>query len=74
MSDVDSLKTGLKRLDARATQAKMNLHDLSEELPVNRERIPEVARVANEAHEAHEAQEAHVALMAARKRLAEMAP
>ena len=71
MSDVDSLKTGLKKLDGRATQAKMNLHDLSEELPVNRERIPEVARVANEAHEA---QEAHVALKAARKRLAEMAP
>ena len=68
MSDVDSLKTELKRLDARATLAKMNLHDLSEELPVNRERIPEVARVAHEAHEAH------VALMAARKRLAEMAP
>ena len=68
MSDVDSLKTGLKKLDGRATQAKMNLHDLSEELPVNRERIPEVARVAHEAHEAH------VALMAARKRLAEMAP
>ena len=71
MSDVDSLKTGLKKLDGRATQAKMNLHDLSEELPVNRERIPEVARVAHEAHEAHEA---HVALMAARKRLVEMAP
>ena len=68
MSDVDSLKTELKKLDGRATQAKMNLHDLSEELPVNRERIPEVARVAHEAHEAH------VALMAARKRLAEMAP
>jgi hypothetical protein len=30
----------------------MDLHDLSEELPVNWERIPEVARVAHEAHAA----------------------
>ena len=71
MSDVDSLKTELKKLDARATQAKMNLHDLSEELPGNRERIPEVARAARAAQEAHEA---HVASMPSRKRLAEMAP
>jgi hypothetical protein len=62
---VDALKAEVKKLNARATQAKMDLHDLSEELPVNWERIPEVARVAHEAH---------VALMAARKRLAEMAP
>lgn len=65
MSDADSLKAELKKLNARATQAKMDLHDLSEELPVNWERIPEVARVAHDAH---------VALMAARKRLAERAP
>jgi len=62
-SDVDTLKAELKKLNARATQAKMDLHDLSEELPVNWERIPEVARVAHEAH---------AALMAARQRLAEM--
>jgi hypothetical protein len=63
MSDVDTLKAELKKLNARATQAKMDLHDLSEELPVNWERIPEVARVAHDAH---------AALMAARQRLAEM--
>ena len=40
----------------------MDLHDLSEELPINWERIPDVARVAHEAH---------AALMAARQRLAE---
>ena len=62
-SDADTLKAELKKLNARATQAKMDLHDLSEELPVNWERIPEVARVAHEAH---------AALMAARQRLAEM--
>ncbi len=64
MSDIDTLKTEIKKLNARATQAKMDLHDLSEELPVNWERIPDVARVAHEAH---------AALMAARQRLAEVA-
>ncbi len=65
MADPDTLKAELKKLNARATQAKMDLHDLSEELPTNWERIPEVARIAYAAH---------VALMAARRRLAEVAP
>jgi hypothetical protein len=60
-TDIDELKAEVKKLNARATQAKMDLHDLSEELPTNWERIPEVARVAFEAH---------VALVDARKRLA----
>jgi len=64
MADVDSLKAEIRKLNARATQAKMDLHDLSEELPVNWERIPEVAKTAYEAH---------VALMAARKALTEVA-
>ena len=63
MSDVDTLKAEIKKLNARATQAKMDLHDLSEELPINWERIPDVAKVAHEAH---------AALVAARKRLAEV--
>ena len=62
VADIDTLKAELKKLNARATQAKMDLHDLSEELPTNWERIPEVAKVAYDAH---------VALMAARKQLAE---
>jgi hypothetical protein len=49
MSAIDELKAELKRLSAKATQAKMDLHDLSEELPVDWERIPEVARRAHEA-------------------------
>ena len=61
MDDIDTLKAEIKKLNARATQAKMDLHDLSEELPINWERIPEVARVAHEAH---------AALMDARKQLA----
>ena len=35
MSDVDTLKSEIKKLSAKAMQAKMDLHDLSEELPVN---------------------------------------
>ena len=62
MADIDTLKAELKKLNARAVQAKMDLHDLSEELPTNWERIPEVAKIAHEAH---------AALVAARKALAE---
>jgi hypothetical protein len=59
--DVDALKAEIKKLNAKATQAKMDLHDLSEELPTNWERIPEVAKTAHEAH---------AALIAARAKLA----
>lgn len=60
-TDSDELKARLKKLNARATQAKMDLHDLSEELPTNWERIPEVAQRCHEAHAALMAarQEAH---------------
>jgi hypothetical protein len=64
MADLESLKAEIKKLNARATQAKMDLHDPSEELPINWERIPEVAKIAHDAH---------AALMAARKALAEQA-
>ncbi len=63
--DIDALKAEIKKLNAKATQAKMDLHDLSEELPTNWERIPYVAKVAHEAH---------AALIAARQKLAEMTP
>lgn len=61
MEDVDALKTRVKKLNAQATQAKMDLHDLSEELPTNWEKILEVAQVAYDAHQS---------LVAARKELA----
>ena len=47
MSDIETLKTELRRLSAKATTAKMDLHDLSEELPKDWERIPEVAARAH---------------------------
>ncbi|MBI2240367.1 MAG: hypothetical protein HYU59_06130 [Magnetospirillum gryphiswaldense] len=50
MSDIDTLKAAVKKLSTQATQAKMDLHDLSEELPVNWEKIPEVAAHCHELH------------------------
>lgn len=61
MADVDTLKAEVKKLNAKATQAKMDLHDLSEELPTNWEKILDVAKVAYDAH---------AALTNARKQLA----
>jgi hypothetical protein len=65
MSNAEALKAELRKLNARATQAKMDLHDLSEELPTNWERIPEVAKIAFDAH---------LALIDARQRAAALAP
>jgi len=59
--DAEALKAEIKKLNARATQAKMDLHDLSEDLPTGWERIPDVAKTAHDAH---------AALVAARARLA----
>ncbi len=56
--DAEELKAKLKKLNAQATQAKMDLHDLSEELPTNWEKIVEVAQRCHDTH---------AALMEARK-------
>ncbi|MDA8232884.1 MAG: CCE_0567 family metalloprotein [Magnetospirillum sp.] len=49
MSGIDELKVEIRKLSARAMQLKMNLHDLSEELPTNWTTIPSVAQEAFEA-------------------------
>ncbi|MGB8364039.1 MAG: CCE_0567 family metalloprotein [Rhizomicrobium sp.] len=49
MSDVDTLKSEIKKLSAKAMQAKMDLHDLSEELPVNWNSILSVAQRTHDA-------------------------
>jgi hypothetical protein len=49
MSDVEALKAEIKKLSAKAMQAKMDLHDLSEELPVNWQLILSVAQKAHDA-------------------------
>lgn len=50
MSDVDTLKAEIKKLNARATQKKMDLHDLSEELPTQWETIMDVAQQTYDAY------------------------
>lgn len=60
MSDAESLKAEIKKLSARATTAKMNLHDLSEELPVNWQNILPVAQAAYDAFSELEAARARL--------------
>ncbi len=40
MSDVETIRAEIKKLSAKAMQAKMDLHDLSEELPQGLETGP----------------------------------
>lgn len=49
MAEIDTMKAELKKLSARAMQSKMDLHDLSEELPQQWEKILEVAKRAHDA-------------------------
>lgn len=50
MSDIEDLKAEIKKLSAKATASKMDLHDLSEELPVNWTSIMIVAQKAYDAY------------------------
>ena len=60
MADLDALKTEVKKLSARAMNLKMNLHDLSEELPLGWQTIPEIAQQAFEAFRDLEAKRAEL--------------
>lgn len=51
MSDEEDLKARLKKLNAKATALKMDLHDLAEDLPTGWEKIPQVAQQAFEAYQ-----------------------
>jgi len=61
METVETLKLEIKKLSSSAVQAKLDLHDLSEELPAGWERIPEVAQRTFQIYEK---------LIAARQKLA----
>jgi len=50
MSDAEALKAEIKKLSSRAVNAKMNLHDLAEDLPINWQGIMEVAQAAFDAY------------------------
>ena len=52
MEDIDTLKAQVKKLTQQATALKMDLHDLSEDLPTGWERIMEVAQKTYDAHSA----------------------
>ena len=43
METIETVKAEIKKLSSQAIQSKMDLHDLSEELPTGWERIREVA-------------------------------
>ncbi|MCW2274755.1 hypothetical protein GJ654_19000 [Rhodoblastus acidophilus] len=60
MSDVEALKAEIKKLSARAMNAKMNLHDLSEELPIGWETVMEVAQKTHDAFAILEAKRAEL--------------
>jgi len=52
MDEMEELKARVKKLNAQATQLKMDLHDLSEDLPTGWEKIPDVAKRTFEAYQA----------------------
>ncbi len=61
--DSDKLKAEIKKLSAQAMQAKMDLHDLSEELPINWQQILDVAQRAHVAFETLESKRAQLSAM-----------
>ena len=60
MTDVETLKAELKKLNQRAIQLKMDLHDLSEELPQGWPKILDVAQRAYDAFAALEAKRGEI--------------
>lgn len=63
MSDIDTLKSEIKKLSARATTAKMNLHDLAEDLPINWQGIMTTAEAARDAYQALESARANLKVL-----------
>lgn len=51
VEDKDALKAEVKKLNARAMEARMALHDLSEELPAGLEKVMDVAQATIAAFE-----------------------
>jgi hypothetical protein len=68
VSDIEALKADIKKLSAKAINMKMNLHDLSEDLPINWTNILTVAQETFDSFKALE--EARAALKAAESKAA----
>jgi hypothetical protein len=47
-AEIEGLRQTARKLASRASQAKLDLHDLAEDLPIDWERIPEVSQRAYE--------------------------
>ena len=67
---LEELEQKVRKLSMRATDAKMNLHDLAEELPVDFEKIPETAEATYNVYK--ELSAARRELKAAKKAAAEV--
>lgn len=61
---LEDLEQRVRKLSMRATDAKMALHDLSEELPIDWQKIPEVAEKTHAVFK--ELHDARAAVMAAK--------
>ncbi len=60
MSDTETLRSEIKKLSAKAMQAKMDLHDLSEELPLGVEAVMEIAVRVRDSYAALDAKRAEL--------------
>lgn len=60
MSDIDTVKGELKKLSAKAMQAKMDLHDLSEELPLGVENVIAIAERVRDSYAALDSKRAEL--------------
>jgi hypothetical protein len=60
MSEVEALKAEIKKLSAKAMQAKMDLHDLSEELPIGWQTVLGLAQRTHDAFAELEAERARL--------------
>ena len=60
MTESESIAAEVKKLSSLALQAKLNLHDLAEDLPVGWELIPAVAQRAHELYSELESKRARL--------------
>ena len=60
MSEIDAMKAEVKKLSAQAIKAKMDLHDLAEELPLGWQTIMDVAARAEDAYRRLEDARSHL--------------
>ena len=65
MEEIETLKAEIKKLSSQAVQAKLNLHDLAENLPVNWKQIPAVAQRAFDIYQELESKRTHLRIAGA---------